>query len=62
LRTTTTQERLNDLMILHVRKERVNRLDLDKIPEGYVSGREGKLRIFGSFLRVAYEFVDRNIA
>jgi len=49
-------------MILHVRKERVNRLDLDKIPEGYVSGREGKLRIFGSFLRVAYEFVDRNIA
>jgi len=28
------------LMILHVHKERVDRLDLDKIAENYVSGRK----------------------
>jgi len=31
-------------MILHVHKERVDRLDLDKIPENYVSGRNNTLR------------------
>jgi len=30
-----TQGRLNDLMVLHVHKERVNRLDLDKLAEDY---------------------------
>jgi len=40
-------------MILHVHKERANRLDLDKIAEYYVAGREDKLRKFGSFLLVA---------
>jgi len=34
-------------MILHVRKERVNRLDLDKLTEDYVSGREDTLGKFG---------------
>jgi len=43
-------------MILHVCRERVNRLDLDKLIENYVSGREDTLGKFGSFLRVAYEF------
>jgi len=33
LRANMTQGRFNDLMILHVHKERVNRLDLDKIAE-----------------------------
>jgi len=31
-------------MILHVHKERVDRLDLDKIAENYVSGRNNTLR------------------
>jgi len=48
-----TQGRLNDLMILHVHKERVNRLDLGKIAEDYFCGTENTLRKFGSFLRVA---------
>jgi len=31
-------------MILHVHKERVDRFDLDKIAENYVSGRKHTLR------------------
>ena len=53
IRTNMTQGRLNDLMILHVHKERVNRLDLGKIAEDYFCGTENTLRKFGSFLRVA---------
>jgi len=34
-------------MILHVHKERVDRLDLDKIAEKYVSGRKDTLRKLG---------------
>jgi len=37
-------------MIFHVHKERVDRLDLDKIAENYVSGEENTLRKFGLFL------------
>jgi len=48
-----TQGRLNDLMISHVHKERVTRLDLDKIAEDYFCGRENTPRKFGSFLREA---------
>jgi len=44
---------LNDLIILHVHKERVNRYDLEKIAEDYVCVRENTLRKFGSFLQVA---------
>jgi len=50
-----TQGWLNDLLILHVHNERVNRLDLGKIAEYYVSGREDTEKI-GSFLRMAWEF------
>jgi len=38
---------IKNLIILHVRKERVDRLDLDKIDENYVSGRRDTLRKFG---------------
>jgi len=34
-------------MILHVHKERVDRLDLDKIVGNYVSGRKDTLRELG---------------
>jgi len=47
LRTTITSERL---MALHVHKEQIDILDLDKVGEGYVSGREDTLRKFGLFL------------
>jgi len=52
-----TQERLNDLMILHVHKERVNRLVMDKITEDYVSGREDTLRKFVYFCEWHKNFV-----
>ena len=38
---------LNNLIILHVHKEQVDRLDLDKIGENYFSGCEDKLRKIG---------------
>jgi len=37
-------------MILHVHKEQVDRLDLDKIGEECVSGREDPLKKIGLFL------------
>jgi len=41
---------LNDLIILHIHKEQVDRLDFDKIGENYVSGRENTLRRIGLLL------------
>ena len=48
--TTTSQERLNNLMVLHVHKEQVDGLELKKVAREFVSGRKGRLRMFGSFL------------
>ena len=50
LRSTMTQERLNNLMVLHVHKDEVDRLELERVAHEFVSGREGRLRMFGSFL------------
>ena len=49
LRTTMTQERLNNLLVLHIHKDRVDRLNLETVAHEFVSGREGRLRVFGSF-------------
>jgi len=43
-------------MILHDHKERVDRLDLDKIAENYVSGRKDRLRQLGWFFGTVWEF------
>ena len=48
--TTMSQEWLNNLMVLHVHKEQVDGLELEKVAREFVSGREGRLRMFGSFL------------
>ena len=48
LRSTMTQERLNNLMVLHVHKESLDRLELERVAHEFVSGREGRLRVFGS--------------
>jgi len=43
-------------VILRVHKERVDRLDLDKIDENYVSCKKEKLRKFGWILWTVWEF------
>ena len=50
LRTTMSQERLNYLMVLHIHKDHVDKLELEKVAEEFVTGREGRQRVFGSFL------------
>ena len=50
LRTTMTQERLNNLMVLYVHKERLDELKLKKVAEEFVSGRDGRRRVFGSLV------------
>ena len=47
LHSTTRQDRLNLLMILHVHKDRTDALDLKEVANEFVSGSEHRLRIFG---------------
>ena len=47
LRTTMSQKRLNWLMILHVHKERTDKLSIERIVKLFVSRNEERLRIFG---------------
>ena len=43
LRTTITQERLNSLMVLHVHKEHIDSLELEKLSEEFFwQGRQAK--------------------
>ena len=49
LHTTMFQERLNNLMVLYVYKERQDHLDLTSIAQDFVNGREGRMSLFGSF-------------
>ena len=49
MRSTMTQERLNNLMVLHVHKEHCDRLELERVANEFVSGRECRMRTFGSF-------------
>ena len=50
LRSTMTQQRLNNLMVLHVHKERTNDLSEVDICNDFVADSETRLRIFGKFL------------
>ena len=49
LRTTMTQQRLNNLMVLHMHQECTESLNLTcmNIAREFVAGREGRLRVFG---------------
>ena len=49
LRTMMTQEQLNNLLLLHVNKDKTETLDLLKIGREFVAGRESRLRTFGDF-------------
>ena len=46
---TMFQQRLNNLVILCIYKNHFYRLELEKAAHEFVSGREGKQKVFGSF-------------
>jgi len=46
--STMSQQRLNNLMLIYVHKDKTDMLDLRKTGQEYVSGREGR-RTFGDF-------------
>ena len=50
LHTTMIQRRLDRLMVQHFHKEHIDRLELENVAEEFVSGRESRRRVFGSFL------------
>lgn len=43
------QERLNNLMILHVHKGKTDSIDLSSCCNDFVTGNEHQLQVFGSF-------------
>ena len=49
LRSTMGQERLNNLMSLHIHKEITDDLDLKDVATEFISGSEHRLSIFGKF-------------
>ena len=51
VRSTKVQERLNNLLVLHVHKERTNGLDLTDAANKFVAGSELRLRTFGKSKR-----------
>ena len=50
LRTTMTQERLNNLMLSHVHQEKLDKLDLLAIAEEFVNGSKHRSSLFGHFV------------
>ena len=49
LQSTMGQQRLNNILVLHVRKKRTNKLDLITVGNGFVDGSETRLAHFGRF-------------
>ena len=49
LRSTMTQLRLNNLIVLHVHKNLSDDLDLTSIAMEFISGNESRQRFFGKF-------------
>lgn len=49
LRSTMKQQRLNDLMLLHVHKESIDQLDLVACGNDFVSANEHRQQVFGKF-------------
>ena len=50
LRTTMTQCRLNNLMVLNIHKDHCDILDLVDVSNGFVAGSEHRLSLFGKFM------------
>ena len=49
LRNTMTQERLNHLMLLHVHKDIMDKLDLKSIASEFIGDSQHRIKLFGSF-------------
>ena len=49
LRSTMTQKRLNNLLILHTHKDRVDNVNLTEIAEAFISLNEHRQEYFGAF-------------
>ena len=49
LRSTMTQMRLNNLMVLHVPRNRTDALDLTSIGKEFIALKETQARLFGQF-------------
>ena len=49
LRATTTDTRMNNLMVLHVHNSDTNKLDFQKAANEFVERRESRKTIFGTF-------------
>jgi len=49
LRSTMGQQRLNNLMVLHVHKELTDALNLEEVVNDFVADSEHRIRIFGKF-------------
>ena len=49
LQSSMGQKQLNHLMVLHLNKDKLDRLDLDAIGSEFVQGSEHRLRLFGTF-------------
>lgn len=49
LRSTMTQTRMNNLMVLHIHKENTDALDIISVANEFVSGSEHRSSVFGTF-------------
>ena len=49
LQSTMTQVRFNDLLILHIHKEKTDNLDLASCLNEFIAGNEHRLSLFGEY-------------
>ena len=49
IRSTTSSNRLNHLMMLHVHKEKTDRLDIEDNCSEFISRKDSRRSLFGSF-------------
>ena len=49
LRSTTSQERLNHCMILHIYKKETDEIDLTKVAQEFIAANDRRKSFFGTF-------------
>jgi hypothetical protein len=48
LRQTMGQQRLNDVMLLHIHKQRTDQIDLKSVAQAFVMANDERIRYFGN--------------